>query len=178
MKWRDRREIYCLSTKHLNSFEPMGGNHYKPSIIVGYNKGKSKIDLSDQMSSYSNPLRKSLKWYRKIAFDILLWTSLINALTIFKTVTNKYLKINDLRLEIIKKLVYQCEAIPQRNLEVFHNLSKNHKRSKCSWCYKSLVQTSGRLAAQNKCKKVKTFCDQCQKPMCPDCFLEHHNHII
>lgn len=61
----------------------------KPDMVIKYNQGKSFIDRSDQMTSYSTPLRRSLKWYRKVAFDILLGTSLTNALSLFCKVNNK-----------------------------------------------------------------------------------------
>lgn len=179
-KWRDRRDIYCLSTKHINNFEPMGGNYYKPKIIVDYNKGKSKIDLSDQMSSYSNPLRRSLKWYRKIAFDILLSVSVVTALSIYKTVTNhKTININEFKEEIVRKLFSECaEDIPRISLEILHNFKKNNKKLKCKGCYRKLVEAGDRAAAQRRCKKVFTFCDKCNESMCHDFFIENHKHII
>lgn len=63
--------------------------------------GKSYIDRSDQMASYSSPLKRSLKWYRKIAFDILLSTSVVNALSLFKSVTKNNVKITFFKEEII-----------------------------------------------------------------------------
>ncbi|CAG5000697.1 unnamed protein product [Parnassius apollo] len=34
----------------------------KPKIILAYNEAKSSVDMSDQMTSYSSPLRKTVKW--------------------------------------------------------------------------------------------------------------------
>ncbi|KAJ8933858.1 hypothetical protein NQ318_004689 [Aromia moschata] len=65
----------------------------KPQAIIDYNKGKSSIDISDQMSSYSTALRRSIRWYKKVAIEILLGTSMVNAHFIFgswKTVIDLY----------------------------------------------------------------------------------------
>ncbi|KAF7384588.1 hypothetical protein HZH68_014200 [Vespula germanica] len=43
------------------------GFYRKPKMVIGYNAGKNAIDLSDYMSAYKNPLRKTIKWYRKLA---------------------------------------------------------------------------------------------------------------
>ena len=37
---------------------------------VVYNNGKTDIDRSDQMVSYVTTMRKSIKWYRKLAFTL------------------------------------------------------------------------------------------------------------
>ncbi|CAG4987529.1 unnamed protein product [Parnassius apollo] len=72
MKWRDKREVLLLSTKHSNilkeSTSKRGLVTKKPKIILSYNQAKSAVDLSDQMSAYSTPLRKTVKWYRKLAY--------------------------------------------------------------------------------------------------------------
>nr|CAH7716797.1 unnamed protein product [Callosobruchus chinensis] len=44
-----------------------------------YNEAKSAIDQSDQIASYQSPLRKYLKWYRKLVIEFLLGTALVNA---------------------------------------------------------------------------------------------------
>lgn len=65
-------------------------NKLKPEVVLDYNRGKSFIDVSDQMAAYDPPLRKSLKWYRKVVFDLILNTSVVNALCLFKKSTATY----------------------------------------------------------------------------------------
>ncbi|CAH1991606.1 unnamed protein product [Acanthoscelides obtectus] len=78
LKWKDQRDVLVLSTKH--DAEMVERNNTRiPKVVVDYNRGKSSVDLSDQMGSYSNPLRRSVKWCRKIAFELLLTTSMVNA---------------------------------------------------------------------------------------------------
>ncbi|CAI6345903.1 unnamed protein product [Macrosiphum euphorbiae] len=79
----------------------------KPLFVEDYITGKSYIDRSDQMSSYSTPLKKTIKWYKKVAHDILLSTSSVNALSLFKSVTkNKSITITTFKEEIVKQLLY------------------------------------------------------------------------
>ena len=56
----------------------------KPQVIVDYNKGKRGIDLSDQLSSYYTCLRRSKKWYQKVAFEMIFGISIVNAYLIYR----------------------------------------------------------------------------------------------
>lgn len=84
-KFKDKRDIFLLSTRHQLDIVDTGKqsrkkeNILKPDIILFYNAGKSGIDLSDQLASYSTPVRKSIRWYHKVMTEILLNTSVINA---------------------------------------------------------------------------------------------------
>ena len=72
LKWKDKRDVLLLSTKHSNEtvvMQKRGNIVIKLKVIVDYNEGKSYVDISDQMASYCSPLRKSVKWYKKIVFN-------------------------------------------------------------------------------------------------------------
>ncbi|KAK9680319.1 Transposase IS4 [Popillia japonica] len=57
--------------------------------VLDYNKGKSGIDLSDQMGSYVSTLRKGVKWYRKLVLELLLGAAAVNARVVYnKTINN------------------------------------------------------------------------------------------
>lgn len=82
LKWNDKREVLMLGTRHDDSMTNAtrkGEDLEKPSIIVDYNKSKAFIDLSDQLKSYATCLRKGVKWYRKLAMEMITGTALINA---------------------------------------------------------------------------------------------------
>ena len=51
----------------------------KPDCVLTYNNAKKEVDVSDQMSSYHISLRRSLKWYRKVVFEIITAMSFVNA---------------------------------------------------------------------------------------------------
>lgn len=61
MKWKDKRDVLVLSTKHKDTMvqtqNKFGQNILKPQIVIDYNKGKSLVDVCDLKSSYHNPLR-------------------------------------------------------------------------------------------------------------------------
>lgn len=59
------------------------GDKIKRQVIVEYNAEKSFIDVSDQISSYNSFSRRSLKWYRKVAFEILLNVAVVNTSSLF-----------------------------------------------------------------------------------------------
>ncbi|KAJ8930358.1 hypothetical protein NQ314_016855 [Rhamnusium bicolor] len=89
-KWRDKRDVSFLSTKHdleIKATEKRNRNGEdvkKPTAIIDYNAGKDGIDVSDQMASYFSPLRKTIRWYHKVVFEMLLNTVVINSLIIYK----------------------------------------------------------------------------------------------
>ena len=106
LKWRDTRDMYVLSTKHSPDMEkvytsrrrpllaanapstsnttPSTRSKLKPKAVFVYNKGKASINLSDQMGAYASVLRKGIKWYRKLAFELFLRVAVVNAYFIFK----------------------------------------------------------------------------------------------
>lgn len=63
IKWHDKRDVLILTTKHKDEVKEINrysGKICKPLAIIDYNAGKSSIDLSDQMSSYSTALRRKI----------------------------------------------------------------------------------------------------------------------
>lgn len=76
-----KRNILMLSTKHGNEMLEVPCNqqtNLKHKVVVDYNKGKAAVDLSVQFGAYSNLLRKSIKWFRKVGFELILTTSSVN----------------------------------------------------------------------------------------------------
>lgn len=51
----------------------------KPVAVTKYN--------ADQMGAYSSCLQRPVKWYHKVAIDLMLNISLTNALTLYNMVT-------------------------------------------------------------------------------------------
>ena len=84
-KFKDKRDVYLLSTRHLLNMSNTAKktrNHkdiIKLDVILFYNTGKAGIDLSDQLVSYCTPMRKSIRWYYKVATEIILNIFVVNA---------------------------------------------------------------------------------------------------
>lgn len=77
----------------------------KPEIIISYNNGKAGIDLSDQLSSYSIAVRKSIRWYHKVATEILLGTAVVNALIVYNKMHERKLKITQFREILVDQML-------------------------------------------------------------------------
>jgi hypothetical protein len=139
LKWRDHRDVLMISTKHSNTMEEVMTKRIKikPKVVINYNRDKGYIDLSDQMGSYSSCLR-GMKWYRKIAIDIICNTSLLNTFSIYKEVTGNSKTIIQFKDDIINELIQQSNSGPEV-LEVLepydeHTLVKKKKRGRCNNC--------------------------------------------
>ena len=72
--WRDKRNVFTILTVPEH-----GEDVIKPSSVLSYNKAKKDVDVSDQMSSYYSVLQKSKKWYKKLAFELVCGTPVVNA---------------------------------------------------------------------------------------------------
>ena len=69
--------IFMISTKHLAEMVDIRKENYvcdKSMVVVDYKRGKCAVDLSDQMITHSTPRRRTLKWYIKLASELLLNT--------------------------------------------------------------------------------------------------------
>ena len=69
--------IFMISTKHSAEMVEVRKENYvcdKSMVVVDYKRGKCTVDLSDQMIAYSTPHRGTLKWYIKLASELLLNT--------------------------------------------------------------------------------------------------------
>jgi len=182
LKWRDKRDILLITTKHTDQIIEIQKRDKiikKPLVVEDYNTGKSYIDRSDQMSSYSTPLKKTIKWYKKVAFDILLSTSTVNALSLFKSVTkNKSITITTFKEEIIKQLLYKPNVPQPISPGLKHLLVTTRQKRMCKPCYAQKSENLGRIEAQNKTRKVFTYCEGCKLQMCKDCFIKKHKNVL
>jgi len=72
LKWRDKRDIFMVSTKHNLNFisviDKFGRRKFKPTMVFDYNNNMTGIDSADQMISYYPTPRKCLRWYIKVFF--------------------------------------------------------------------------------------------------------------
>ena len=114
--WRDRRDVYVMSTMHNISAStvlkrPKGEREKKPipcpTAIIDYNKWMGGVDLADQLLSYySMTTRHTLKWWKKV-FWRLVDIAIINSWIIFH-INNPKSEINSqklFRLKLAEELV-------------------------------------------------------------------------
>nr|CAI5844778.1 unnamed protein product [Callosobruchus analis] len=190
LKWKDKRDVLLLSTKHTTEtvdVQRRTGIVKKPVAVMDYNEAKSSIDQSDQMASYQSPLRKSLKWYRKLAIEFVLGTALVNAHIVYNQLANKKMKIPEFREDIIRQLLKNHSdsdrsdihegKITKRPTKMHALLRKEGQfdkvRKYCKGCYSKKLQ--GEIT-KNRVKKVVTYCGSCenQPHFCLNCFNIAH----
>ncbi|XP_018572737.1 piggyBac transposable element-derived protein 4-like [Anoplophora glabripennis] len=194
MKWKDKRDVLLLSTKHTDQMLDIhvrGETKRKPQAVLDYNKGKSSIDLSDQMASYNSALRKSIKWYRKVVIEVLFGTSMVNAHYLYKKINETNTTITEFRESVYEKMIFpelqdnmelneeKENHVPKKQLRKReHHLEKkegpSHKTRKyCKGCYQK--KANGEIH-KNNVKKVSTYCTDCydQPHYCLECFNVLH----
>ena len=107
VKWRDKRDVLMLSSCFGAELRPTGKVNrnrepiQKPAMVLAYNEAKGGIDLSDQIASYHNELRKSMKWSRKVGFAILLGVAVVNSYIIYRLCRNERLQIDEFREQLV-----------------------------------------------------------------------------
>ena len=204
LKWRDTRDVRVLSTKHAPVMKPITQRApraassdavgqrrrrqratEKPLAILEYNKGKGGIDLSDQMASYATTLRKGVKWYRKLATELLLGMSVVNAWVVYKEVTKTKIKISKFKELLVEQLLSDAGVVtpsisgssaPHHHLVERTGALGKKIRQACASCYAKAKQEGGRDGARKNSSKSYTYCDLCpgQPQMCRKCFNELH----
>lgn len=75
-RWSDRREVVMLNSfmghtmEEFNSSNP-NNTREKPSTVLVYNATMGAVDHVDQTTKPYTSVRKSLKWYKKVAFYLI-----------------------------------------------------------------------------------------------------------
>ena len=203
LKWQDKRDVLMLSTKHGDTMVTKvnrGKEITKPEMVFDYNIGKSYVDISDQLSAYSPYLRRTVKWYKRLAFHLITATTVVNALHLYNKINNKKMPIKKFKEELVRSLVLgqsdkpaseeeeqpadmsvvseqpQTPQIP--TVTIKHILKeaegpKRKTRKRCSVCYKKMAAERGTPYARKTAKMINTFCIKCNIPICIKCFEQH-----
>jgi hypothetical protein len=90
--WKDRKDVLMIPTRpsHSAAVVDTGKTNFqnesitKPQVVVDYNKGRQGTDLSGQLSAYYTCLRRSIKWYRKVAFELIFEAAIVNSYLVYK----------------------------------------------------------------------------------------------
>lgn len=117
MKWRDQRDVLMLSTCHGTGMKEVtqrrGTSVMKPEIVVDYNQSKAFTDLSDQMTAYSPYFRRTVKWYRRLALEIVSGICMVNSLIIYNIVNNGKMSVTDFKQKVVEQLLFPSVEIDQ-----------------------------------------------------------------
>ncbi|KAI4457553.1 piggybac transposable element-derived protein 4 [Holotrichia oblita] len=156
----------------------MRGQIQKYYYYYYYYKCKRFIDISDQIKSYSPAIRKSLKWYRKIAIELLLGSTIVNSYIIYQNVTNNKLSITSFKEKLVMQLI-NVELTNAKQPTVGdgkgHHLEEvGSSNRRCVACYAKNSEENGRKFAQLKTTFSRFKCIQCDKFYCITCFCNVH----
>lgn len=182
LKWMDKREVLMLTTKHQANLVEVPGRvegRTKPEAVIDYNNAKSFIDVSDQLSSYSTSVRRSIKWYKKVAFELLTGASVVNAHYLYNRNESKKYGIIDFKEKLCLKMLSMGKKNiipPDRPSAQAHKFIQIEKKSRCVICYQRNKDRHDRKYAISKTKQVTTKCQGCiEKFLCLECFFGRHN---
>ena len=113
IKWTDKRPVLMMTSKsdHFDVLVSTGRKNRlnedikKPMAVIEYNNAKRGVDISDQMSSYYTCVRKTIKWYKKVFFEIFLGAAVVNAWYIHFRVTRNKMQMLRFREALIAGMV-------------------------------------------------------------------------
>lgn len=120
-KWRDRKDLFMISTEHPHEMVDAPNRHnqqkIKPLAVREYNRFMRGIDFSDQMISYYCCERKGIKWYRKLFFhlmDVMLHNAFILIFKIFPgQISPRKCTLQLFRDEVVRSLLGVGPAPPR-----------------------------------------------------------------
>ena len=112
LKFHDKREVLMISTAHKAEMVTTGKRDrhgqevQKPSVIHDYNRHMGGVDRNDELIGYYTCLRKTLKWYKKVAIHFL-EEALLNAFIVYRQEhpQGHKLRLVDFRLAVIRELL-------------------------------------------------------------------------
>ena len=204
LKWKDKRDVHMCTTIHDASFVDVprrvdrrtGEQIQRPACIVDDDKYMGAVDRCDQMIAYPAFKRRTLKWWKKVFFHLLMMATL-NAYLLYKEHCAKWRKKPVLhrvfRREVVKALVGEtsCQPVVVRgpvNPRDMERLTRRHFLSKIPQkegqkskplrtCPVCSTTTGKRKTPGDGRKTVRSTyeCKTCDVGLCVDpCFELYH----
>jgi hypothetical protein len=177
--WKDKKNVLMISTRpshpatvvNTENINSKNERVMKPQVELDYNEGRQGTDLSDQLSTYHTCLRRSIKWYRKVAVELLFGTALVNSYLIYKeNYAASKVTILHFRESLVRSLllgmpfeklesgVRQKPAGQAKRKLADHKLEEKEEstrdvRRRCTGCYEKIRQQESREASLATAKK-------------------------
>ncbi|CAF1556805.1 unnamed protein product, partial [Rotaria sordida] len=155
IKWMDKREVYMLSTIHdsrmiaIDKIDRNTGKQImKPVCVQNYNENMGAIDLVDMQSSFTECIRRTIKWYKKFFFHMVDMAS-INAFYLYKTQNSKNLQLKEFRLQLIKNVISKYGN--QKRISIGRPPTDSPLRLSATHFPSLVSPTASKTAAQRKC---------------------------
>ena len=179
--WKDKRDVFCLSTFHGNTMSNFTTRRLdtrdiqRPDLVSSYNKYMGGVDHMDQMLSYYTIGKKTIKWYKRI-FWRLIDMAIVNSFVLYNMCHPlKRMSHNVFRLQLADSLVTDwmnaksliVVSLGRRPLRSDNRLQGKHlatsstKRSRCMVCGNK-KQPNGK----RRDKKTNIFREKCKVHLC------------
>ena len=116
VRYRDKKEIYFLSTIHESDIEraPRKGRHevapLKLKLVNAYNKNMGGVDRNDALIGNYSSVRKTLKWTLKVVFHFIEET-VLNSFSLHDKVNPGKLRFMHYKLDVIEKTINRAKSI-------------------------------------------------------------------
>ncbi len=186
VKWHDKRDVYILSTIHTPDMvvtEKIDRTTNKPIekllCIKDYNENMGIIDQSDMQISFSESIRKSIKWYKKLFFHML-DLSMLNVYILYKEKNQTSLELTDFRLEVIRQIFekYGSQQHSRRgrpSAEKPLRLTARHFPEITGGAKRKCIVCSSTVKRPKKQSRTRYECSDCNVGLCiPHCFRDYH----
>ena len=200
IKFHDKRDVTLLSTLHSPTITVLDKIDRKtnlpiakPTCLVDYVQNMGGVDLADQINQYYAPMRKTVKWYKKLFFH-LVNLAVINAFVLHKKFAPDGQRHNHhaFRISLCKALLAEAPDAPKpkpcgrrHSNEKPTRLSERHfpaeipaalgakSKRPCRDCGACNVEKKKREGSKRR--QTSFWCPECEVPLCvPKCFHAYH----
>ena len=161
----------------------------KPDSVIDYNVHMCGVDRMDQLISYYTPLRKTLKWYRKVVLHHI-DLAVVNAYLLYKKLggTQRQIWFRKHLIRLLLAADDQPEEVHQATTSSFvHYKASDVSRLSGQHYFDIIPATGSKALPTKKCvvcrkrgqrKETRYFCQTCSsKPaLCVvPCFKDFHS---
>lgn len=116
--WLDRKYVNMLSNCNDEKLAETGkkdrdGQHIvKAQVIIDYNEIMGGVDRVDQLLQYYSFLRKSIKWYKKVAFHLFDVALLNSQILWMKAHPDAKMTGLEFRMTVVEQIIHKTGADP------------------------------------------------------------------
>ncbi|RVE41260.1 hypothetical protein evm_014089 [Chilo suppressalis] len=188
LKWRDKKDIFLLSTIHSDVMAPSlkedratGLPVMKPQAVLDYSKNMGSIDTADMLLSSIQCIRKTVKWYKKLFLHII-DMHVLNSFFSFRQIKNMpNLHFSQFQLSLIRQIIenfHSFNTLPS-SISSSHNnplriLPKNYNDHMPTLMGK--YQRCRQCAIKKERKETRYTCKICKVYLCAaPCFKKYHS---
>lgn len=189
LKWKDKRDVYMLSTCHSADYVATKEVNYrtgeiiqKPSCIVDYTANMGAVANREVISSVQS-IRKSMKWYKKFFFhllDVAIW----NAYCLYKIEKKDNVTMQTFHLRLLKDILRKYGDLNNVSCNKYIidrplRLTERHFPSRCKSKISKTALRKCVVCSNNDIRRRSRYeCKDCDVGLCVvPCFEIHHTQL-